>query len=209
MSNGALQRSAVLSALVLLRAVTGFSGDGKAIWDKKQYVSPVNPGQLFLYDTFPKNFSWGVGTGAFQVEGSWKADGRGPSIWDRYVDSHLRGVNSTDRSTDSYVFLEKDLLALDFLGVSFYQFSISWPRLFPNGTVAAVNAKGLQYYRALLDSLVLRNIEPIVTLYHWDLPLTLQEEYGGWKNATMIDLFNDYATYCFQTFGDRVKYQIE
>ncbi|XP_032772755.1 beta-klotho [Rattus rattus] len=208
MSKRALQRSAVLSALVLLRAVTGFSGDGKAIWDKKQYVSPVNPSQLFLYDTFPKNFSWGVGTGAFQVEGSWKADGRGPSIWDRYVDSHLRGVNSTDRSTDSYVFLEKDLLALDFLGVSFYQFSISWPRLFPNGTVAAVNAKGLQYYRALLDSLVLRNIEPIVTLYHWDLPLTLQEEYGGWKNATMIDLFNDYATYCFQTFGDRVKYWI-
>jgi len=119
MSNRALQRSAVLSAFVLLRAVTGFSGDGKAIWDKKQYVSPVNPSQLFLYDTFPKNFSWGVGTGAFQVEGSWKTDGRGPSIWDRYVYSHLRGVNGTDRSTDSYIFLEKDLLALDFLGVSF------------------------------------------------------------------------------------------
>lgn len=208
MSNRALQRSVLLSAFVLLRAVTGFSGDRSAIWTQKQYVSPVNASQLFLYDTFPKNFFWGVGTGAFQVEGSWQTDGRGPSVWDQFIFTHLRDVNITDKSADSYLFLEKDLLALDFLGVSFYQFSISWPRLFPHGTVAAVNAKGLQYYNALLDSLILRNIEPVVTLYHWDLPLALQEEYGGWKNATMIELFNDYATYCFQTFGDRVKYWI-
>ncbi|CAH6891576.1 Klb [Phodopus roborovskii] len=208
MSIRTLQRSAVLSAFILLRAVSGFSGDGKAIWAKNQYVSPVNASQLFLYDTFPKNFFWGVGTGAFQVEGSWQADERGPSIWDHFIYTYLRDVSSIDKSADSYVFLEKDLLALDFLGVSFYQFSISWPRLFPDGTVAAVNAKGLQYYNELLDSLILRNIEPVVTLYHWDLPLALQEDYGGWKNAIMIELFNDYATYCFQTFGDRVKYWI-
>ncbi|XP_055480278.1 beta-klotho [Psammomys obesus] len=208
MSNRALRRSVLLSAFVLLRAVTGLSGDGKAMWVKKHYVSPVNASQLFLYDTFPKNFFWGVGTGAFQVEGSRQTDGRGPSIWDRFVHARLKGVNSTERSADSYVFLEKDLTALDFLGVSFYQFSISWPRLFPSGTVGAVNKKGLQHYNVLLDALLLRGIEPVVTLYHWDLPLALQEEYGGWKNATMVDLFNDYATFCFQTFGDRVKYWI-
>ncbi|XP_023080454.2 beta-klotho isoform X1 [Piliocolobus tephrosceles] len=208
MSNGGLQRSVILSALILLRAVTGLSGDGRAIWSKNPNFTPVNESQLFLYDTFPKNFFWGVGTGALQVEGSWKKDGKGPSIWDHFVHTHLKNVSSTNGSSDSYIFLEKDLSALDFIGVSFYQFSISWPRLFPDGIVTVANAKGLQYYNALLDSLVLRNIEPIVTLYHWDLPLALQEKYGGWKNDTIIDIFNDYATYCFQTFGDRVKYWI-
>ncbi|XP_029419437.1 beta-klotho isoform X3 [Nannospalax galili] len=208
MSNGALLRCVVLSTFILLRAVTGFSGDGRAIWAKNPHLSPVNASQLFLYDTFPKNFFWGVGTGAFQVEGSWKTDGKGPSIWDHFIQTHLRNVNSMGGSSDSYLFLEKDLSALDFIGVSFYQFSISWPRLFPDGIVTVVNAKGLQYYNVLLDALALRNIEPVVTLYHWDLPLALQEKYGGWKNATMVDIFNDYATYCFQTFGDRVKYWI-
>ncbi|XP_053434122.1 beta-klotho [Nycticebus coucang] len=208
MSNGGLQRSVILSAFLVLRAVTGFSGDGRAIWSKNPNSSPVNESQLFLYDTFPKNFFWGVGTGAFQVEGSGKEDGKGPSIWDRFIHTHLKNVNNRNGSSDSYIFLEKDLSALDFIGVSFYQFSISWPRLFPDGIVGAVNIKGLRYYNTLLDALVLRNIEPVVTLYHWDLPLALQEEYGGWKNDTIIDIFNDYATYCFQTFGDRVKYWI-
>ncbi|KAF6130630.1 klotho beta [Phyllostomus discolor] len=208
MSSGALRRSVILSAFVLLRAVAGYSGDGRAIWSNNTHFSPVNESQLFLYDTFPENFFWGVGTAAFQVEGSWNTDGKGPSIWDQFTQTHLKNVNSTNSSSDSYIFLDKDLLALDFIGVSFYHFSISWPRLFPDGIVAVANAKGLQYYNALLDALVLRNIEPIVTLYHWDLPLALQEKYGGWKNETIIDIFNDYATYCFQTFGDRVKYWI-
>ena len=73
MSSGGLQRSVILSAIILLRAVTGFSGDGRTIWSKNPNFSPVNESQLFLYDTFPKNFFWGVGTGAFQVEGNWKA----------------------------------------------------------------------------------------------------------------------------------------
>ncbi|XP_035968013.1 beta-klotho [Halichoerus grypus] len=208
MCNCGLQRSVILSAFILLRAVTGFSGDGRAIWSKTPHFSPVNESQLFLYDTFPKNFFWGVGTGAFQVEGNWKTDGKGPSIWDHFIQTHLQNVNSTNSSSDSYIFLEKDLSALDFIGVSFYQFSISWPRLFPDGIAAVANAKGLQYYNTLLDALVLRNIEPVVTLYHWDLPLALQEKYGGWKNETITDIFNDYATYCFQMFGDRVKYWI-
>ncbi|XP_004703404.3 LOW QUALITY PROTEIN: beta-klotho [Echinops telfairi] len=208
MSSGELRGSVLLSAWILLRAVTGFSGDGRAVWAKSPPLSPVNQSQLFLYDTFPPNFLWGVGTGAFQVEGSWAQDGKGPSIWDEFVRTYPTTVNGTQAASDSYLFLEKDFSALDFLGVSFYHFSISWPRLFPDGVVAVANAQGLRYYNALLDQLVLRNVAPVVTLYHWDLPLALQENYGGWKNESIVELFNDYATYCFQMFGDRVKYWI-
>uniref|UniRef100_A0A8D0GTF1 Klotho beta n=1 Tax=Sphenodon punctatus TaxID=8508 RepID=A0A8D0GTF1_SPHPU len=195
-------------ACVLIRTVTGFAGEGRSVWKKDSNFSPVNATQMFLYGTFPPKFLWGVGTGAFEVEGSWRKDGKGPSIWDNFIHSELRDEASMDDSSDSYTFLEKDLSALDFLGVTFYQFSISWPRLFPTGMVATVNEKGLHYYNTLIDSLVHRKIEPIVTLYHWDLPLALQEKYGGWKNESIINIFNDYATFCFQTFGNRVKYWI-
>ncbi|XP_038609243.1 beta-klotho [Tachyglossus aculeatus] len=190
---------------LLLRAVLGSPGDPGSVWHKDPDSSPVDETQMFLYDTFPANFLWGVGTGAFPVEGSWSEDGKGPSIWDRFVRSDLDGLGG---SGDSYVFPDKDLSALDFLGVSLYQFSISWPRLFPDGTASTVNERGRRYYDALLDSLARRNIEPLVTLYHWDMPLALQEAYGGWKNESVIELFNDYATYCFRTFGDRVRYWI-
>ncbi|XP_042534196.1 beta-klotho [Dipodomys spectabilis] len=212
MSRGALRGPAVTlwAWMVLLRAPAGVSGDGSEVWSSHPRASPVNATQLFLYDTFPTNFSWGVGTAAVQVEGSRAEDGKGPSIWDGFLRAPRPGVpgGGAPPSSDSYLFLEKDLWALEFLGVSLYQFSISWPRLFPDGTVAAVNVKGLRYYERLLDSLRLRRVEPVVTLYHWDLPLPLQERYGGWKNGSMVDFFNDYATYCFQTFGDRVKYWI-
>ncbi|XP_021141704.2 beta-klotho [Columba livia] len=203
-----LERSLAFWTLVFIRIVTGLAGEGRSVWKKDPHFSLVSETQMFLYDTFPKEFLWGVGTGAFQVEGGWKKDGKGFSVWDRFIHSELRDADSTDASSDSYTLLDKDMAALDFLGVTFYQFSISWSRLFPTGVVAAPNEKGLQYYNTLIDSLLYRNIDPMVTLYHWDLPLMLQEEYGGWKNESVIDIFNDYATFCFQTFGDRVKYWI-
>ncbi|NXK52382.1 KLOTB protein, partial [Chauna torquata] len=203
-----LKRFVAFWTLVFIRIVTGLAGEGRSVWKKDSNSSPVSERQMFLYDTFPKEFLWGVGTGAFQVEGSWRKDGKGSSIWDHFIHAEFRDADSADVSSDSYILLDKDLSALDFLGVTFYQFSISWSRLFPTGLVAAPNEKGLQYYNTLIDSLVYRNIDPVVTLYHWDLPLTLQEQYGGWKNESVIDIFNDYATFCFQTFGDRVKYWI-
>ncbi|NWH50448.1 KLOTB protein, partial [Fregata magnificens] len=203
-----LERFVAFWTLVFIRIVTGLAGEGRSVWKKDPHFSPVSETQMFLYDTFPKEFLWGVGTGAFQVEGSWRTDGKGFSVWDRFIDSEFRDADSTDASSDSYTLLDKDLSALDFLGVTFYQFSISWSRLFPTGVVAAPNEKGVQYYNTLIDSLLYRNIDPVVTLYHWDLPLMLQEKYGGWKNESVIDIFNDYATFCFQTFGDRVKYWI-
>lgn len=203
-----LKRFVAFWTLVFIRTVAGLAGEGRSVWKKDPNSSPVSEKHMFLYDTFPTEFLWGVGTGAFQVEGSWRKDERGPSVWDRFIHAELRDTDSADVSSDSYTLLDKDVSALDFLGVTFYQFSISWSRLFPTGVVAAPNKKGLQYYNALIDSLIYRNIDPVVTLYHWDLPLTLQEQYGGWKNESVIDIFNDYATFCFQTFGDRVKYWI-
>ncbi|XP_006029303.1 beta-klotho [Alligator sinensis] len=203
-----LKRSVTFWTLVFIRTVTGLAGDGRSVWKKDLSLSPVSGTQMFLYDTFPKEFLWGVGTGAFQVEGSWRKDGKGPSIWDHFIHSEFTDAANTAGSSDSYAFLDKDLSALDFLGVTFYQFSISWPRLFPTGMVATPNEKGLQYYSSLINALVHKNIKPIVTLYHWDLPLTLQEKYGGWKNESLIEIFSDYATFCFQTFGDRVKHWI-
>ncbi|NXH16447.1 KLOTB protein, partial [Bucco capensis] len=203
-----LKRSVAFWTLVLIRIVIGLAGEGRSVWKKDPHFSPVSETQMFLYDTFPKDFLWGVGTGAFQVEGNWRKDGKGSSIWDRFIHSDFRDIDGTDVSSNSYTLLDKDLSALDFLGVTFYQFSISWSRLFPTGVVEAPNEKGLQYYNTLIDSLLDRNIDPMVTLYHWDLPLMLQEKYGGWQNESVIDIFNEYATFCFQTFGDRVKYWI-
>ncbi|NXY87827.1 KLOTB protein, partial [Alcedo cyanopectus] len=203
-----LQTAVAFWTFFFIRIVAGLAGEGRSVWKKDLHFSPVSATQMFLYDTFPRGFLWGVGTGAFQVEGSWRKDRTGSSIWDHFIHSELRDADSTDSSSDSYNLLDKDLSALDFLGVTFYQFSISWSRLFPTGVVAVPSEKGLQYYNSLIDSLLYRNIDPVVTLYHWDLPLMLQEKYGGWQNASVIDIFNDYATFCFQTFGDRVKYWI-
>ncbi|XP_013928531.1 PREDICTED: beta-klotho [Thamnophis sirtalis] len=197
-----------LWAFVFIHSLSGFRRDGISFWEKDPHLSPVNETQLFLHDTFPPSFLWGVGTSAFQVEGSQQKDGRGPSIWEHFLRSSLRYPYRTEDWGDSYTSLEKDLAALSFFNVSSYHFSISWPRLFPSGMVAAVNQKGLGYYNRLLDALVRKGIEPIVTLYHWDLPWELQERYGGWESDSLVDVFNDYATFCFQAFGDRVKYWI-
>ncbi|XP_006011275.1 beta-klotho [Latimeria chalumnae] len=202
-----LRRLLTLIIMIFVGSVNGDLGEGRAVWKKLSSFNPVNETQLFLYDTFPKDFLWGVGTAAFQVEGAWDKDGKSPSIWDHFVHSQFyRFANVTaDASSNSYRFLDKDLSAMELLGVKFYRFSISWTRLFSEGTP---NKKGLRYYNTLIDSLIKKKIQPVVTLYHWDLPLTLQQKYGGWKSELLIDLFHDYSTLCFETFGDRVKYWI-
>ncbi|XP_043918871.1 beta-klotho [Protopterus annectens] len=195
-----------LFVLIFIGAAFGDLGEGKSVWKKFNPLVPVDESQLFVYNTFPKDFLWGVGSSAFQTEGSWDRDGRGPSIWDNFT--HNIGETTGTDTGDSYIFFEKDITALQELGVSYYQFSISWTRLFPDGIANNFNIEGLQYYNALISSLLDRKIMPVVTLYHWDLPLYIHEKYGGWKNESIIDLFNDYATFCFHMFGDRVKYWI-
>ncbi|XP_072173496.1 lactase/phlorizin hydrolase-like [Diadema setosum] len=156
--------------------------------------------------TFPSDFAWGSATSAYQIEGGWNEDGKGESIWDRFA--HTPGKIANDQTgdvaCDSYHKYAEDVQLVKAIGLSHYRFSISWPRILPDGTISNINQAGLDYYSDLIDELIANDIEPVVTLYHWDLPQALQD-YGGWENDTLADLFNDYADLCFQTYGSRVK----
>jgi beta-glucosidase len=143
---------------------------------------------------FPDNFLWGVATSAYQIEGAVTADGRGPSVWDTF--SHQPGTivhgDTGDIAADHYHRVEEDLDLLVQLGIRAYRFSIAWTRVLPEGTTAAVNRAGIDFYRRLLEGLRERGIEPLVTLYHWDLPQALDEA-GGWLNRDTASHFADYA----------------
>uniref|UniRef100_A0A5F5Q3Y0 Cytosolic beta-glucosidase n=2 Tax=Equus caballus TaxID=9796 RepID=A0A5F5Q3Y0_HORSE len=166
----------------------------------------------FYYGTFPLGFSWGVGSSAFQTEGAWDQDGKGPSIWD--VFTHRRkgkvlGDETADVACNGYYKVQEDIALLRELHVSHYRFSLSWPRLLPTGVRAdQVNEKGIKFYSEFIDALLRSNITPVVTLHHWDLPQPLQVKYGGWQNVSTADYFSDYANLCFEVFGDRVKHWV-
>jgi len=155
---------------------------------------------------FPQNFYWGVATASYQIEGSDLEDGKGPSIWTDF--SHKKGTiidgKNGDTACNSYNKYTEDLKLLSDLGINSYRFSISWSRIFPDGR-GKVNQKGMDYYSKIIDSLLERNITPFVTLYHWDLPLTLQERINGWESRDMVGYFGDYSQFLFENFGDRVK----
>ncbi|MEV5891198.1 GH1 family beta-glucosidase [Nonomuraea fuscirosea] len=154
---------------------------------------------------FPENFVWGTATAAYQVEGAWNEDGRGPSIWDTF--SHTPGLvalgDTGDVACDHYHRLEEDLDLLGALGVGAYRFSISWPRVQPGGR-GAVNAPGLDFYQRLVDGLLARDIAPVATLYHWDLPQEL-EDAGGWPERDTAARFAEYARLMGEALGDRVR----
>ncbi|KAM4040060.1 lactase-like protein [Anomaloglossus baeobatrachus] len=180
-------------------------------WGQEEFQWTQTERGSFYYGTFPPAFTWGVGSSAYQTEGAWDKDGKGQSIWDAFT--HKKGktfMNQTaDSSCDGYYKVKEDIELLKELKVSHYRLSISWPRLIPTGIKAeSVNEKGIKYYSDLINVLLENKITPVVTLYHWDLPQTLQEKFGGWQNITMISYFNDYANLCFEKFGDRVKYWI-
>ncbi|MEQ2168272.1 hypothetical protein GOODEAATRI_012665 [Goodea atripinnis] len=185
------------------------SGDGRSIWERPK-SSPITKDQLFLQDTFPPGFLWASGTSAFQTEGAWNQDGKGISIWDHFTHSSVSDRfqrETADVASDSYNCWEEDVEALGYLAVRSYSFSLSWPRLFPDGNATGEpNAAAVDHYSRLIEKLLEKKIEPIVTLYHWDLPQVFQDQYGGWKNDTLVEHFEQYAAFCFHTFGSRVKY---
>ncbi|XP_025944747.1 lactase-phlorizin hydrolase [Apteryx rowi] len=178
----------------------------KVVWEKFSSQTKFER-DMYFYGTFPEDFMWGVSTSAYQIEGGWDADGKGPSIWDTFthVPGNINNNDTGDIACDSYNKVEEDLYLLRALGVKNYRFSLSWPRIFPNGRNNSINSHGVDYYNRLINGLVARNITPMVTLYHWDLPQALQD-IGGWENSTLIELFDSFADFCFQTFGDRVKF---
>ncbi|XP_009305920.1 beta-klotho [Danio rerio] len=191
--------SSVSFALLLISVCPSESllqGDSSSVWLQRLNGTHQQTG------VFPRGFLWGIGSSAFPTEGSWDADGKGASIWDHFTLQSPAGASS-----DSYIQWEEDLKAVQFLGVDFYSFSLSWPRLFPDLTLNP-NPAGVEHYRRLIRKLKELNVEPVVTLFHWDLPQVLQERLGGWLNSSMVGVFADYAEFCFRTFGDEVRFWI-
>jgi beta-glucosidase len=158
--------------------------------------------------TFPKGFVWGVATAAYQIEGAWNEDGKGESIWDRF--SHTPGKvangDTGDVACDHYHRWREDVALMKELGLHAYRFSVSWPRLLPEGR-DRVNVAGLDFYSRLVDALLEAEIEPFITLYHWDLPQALQD-HGGWPTRTTAEAFVEYADMATRKLGDRVKHWI-
>ncbi|WIK66309.1 glycoside hydrolase family 1 protein [Globicatella sanguinis] len=155
------------------------------------------------------DFLWGSASAAYQIEGAWNEDGKSPSVWDEYVripGTTFKGTTG-DVAVDHYHRYKEDVALMAEMGIKAYRFSIAWTRILPNGR-GKVNEAGIKFYSDLIDELIKNDIEPLVTLYHWDLPQCLMDEYGGWEDRQIIDDFNEYASVLFERFGDRVKYWI-
>lgn len=157
---------------------------------------------------FPDGFIWGAATSAYQIEGAWNEDGKGPSIWDTFcrIPGKIRNGDTGDVAADHYHRWEEDVEIMAELGLKAYRFSIAWTRIFPEGT-GEVNRKGLDFYSRLVDKLLAHGIEPFVNLYHWDLPQALQDK-GGWPNRDTVYAFAHYAETVARELGDRVSFWI-
>lgn len=159
-----------------------------------------------MYLKFPDQFVWGSATAAYQIEGAAFEDGKGPSIWDTF--SHIPGkIDSGDNGDigcDHYHRVKEDISIMKKMGIKSYRFSIAWSRVLPKGK-GEINEQGIAFYSELIDRLLENDIEPIITLYHWDLPQALQDAYGGWANRQITEDFVTYASLMFERFGDRVK----
>lgn len=155
----------------------------------------------------PDGFHWGVATSAYQIEGAWDEDGKGVSIWDTFAHTpgNIKNGDTGDVANDHYHRYKEDVALMKEIGATAYRFSISWPRIFPEGT-GEPNQKGLDFYKQLTDELQSAGIEPFATLYHWDLPQTLQDAHGGWQSKETAEAFANYAGYVSGQLGDRVKH---
>jgi beta-glucosidase len=153
----------------------------------------------------PPDFTWGVATAAYQIEGAVDEDGRRPSIWDTFsqVPGAIDNADTGDVACDHYHRWPEDVALMRRLGVQAYRFSVAWPRVIPDG-VGRINAAGLAYYDRLVDALLEADIRPLVTLYHWDLPQALQDR-GGWPERATAEALADYATVVAAALGDRVS----
>jgi len=154
---------------------------------------------------FPKGFLWGAATSAYQVEGSPLADGAGPSIWQRFAHTPgmMKNGDTGDVACDHYRRYREDVALMKDLGLKAYRFSVSWSRVLPEGT-GRVNKAGLGFYERLVDALLEAGIQPVPTLYHWDLPAALDDR-GGWLNRDIANWFADYGRVMFKALDDRVK----
>jgi len=166
----------------------------------------AHPVSIPVSRTFPTGFFWGVATSAYQIEGAWNADGKRPSIWDTYAHTpgKIRDGSNGNVANDHYHRYKEDVSLMHSIGAKAYRFSISWPRIFPAGT-GQPNSRGLDFYSRLTAELLANGVEPFATLYHWDLPQTLQDK-GGWQSRDTTKAFGDYAGYVAEKLSDRVRH---
>ena len=155
--------------------------------------------------SFPDGFLWGAATSSYQIEGAANEDGRGASIWDLFskTPGNVANGDTGEIANDHYHRFPQDIAVMKEIGLQGYRFSFAWPRMFPNGD-GAREERGFAFYDRLIDGLLEAGIEPLATLYHWDLPQALQDK-GGWVNREIVDRFTDYSTSVVERFGDRVK----
>ncbi|KAJ0171321.1 hypothetical protein K1T71_012871 [Dendrolimus kikuchii] len=156
---------------------------------------------------FPPSFKFGAASSSYQIEGGWNASDKTPNIWDKFTHDNpniIKNGDNGDVACDSYNLWERDIEMASELGLQFYRFSISWTRLLPNGYPNCVSENGIRYYDNLINGLLEKGIEPIVTIYHWELPQRFQD-LGGWTNSLVSDWLADYARVVFSLYSDRVK----
>ena len=157
----------------------------------------------------PENFLWGSASAAYQVEGAYLEGGKGITNWDKFVRIEGKTFKNTtgDIAVDHYHRFKEDVRLMAEMGLKTYRFSIAWARVIPDGN-GEVNEEGLKFYEELIDECLKYNIEPMVTIFHWDLPQALVDEYGGFENRRIVDDFVRYAMVLFERFGSKVKYWI-
>ncbi len=158
-----------------------------------------------LFRSFGEDFLWGTATAAYQTEGAWNEDGRGPSVWDAFSQTgRIKNGDNGKVATDFYHQFEQDIRLAKEMNFKVFRFSISWSRILPKGT-GEINIKGIEFYHRVIDECLRQGLQPWVTLYHWDLPLCLHDK-GGWANREVIDWFKEYTALCAREFGAKVKH---
>ncbi|XP_023516390.1 cyanogenic beta-glucosidase-like [Cucurbita pepo subsp. pepo] len=178
----------------------------------KADVAPRRPIDVVRRSSFSKNFVFGSASAAYQFEGAAFEDSKGPSIWDNFTHQHPEKIydhSNGDVALDQYHRYKEDVAILKKMGFNAYRFSIAWSRVLPKGKLSGgVNKKGIEYYNNLINELLRNGIQPFVTLFHWDTPQALEDEYGGFLGRQIVNDYRDYAELCFKEFGDRVKHWI-
>jgi beta-glucosidase len=201
-----MNRRRFLNSLATAGGAALLAGSGLRVEpaQSQQQIPGAIPAAEISSAHFPEGFLWGMATASYQVEGAWNIDGKGESIWDRY--SHtvgkIKGGGTGDVACDQYHLYPQDIALLKSLNLKSYRFSISWARIQPAGTGAA-NQKGIDHYSRLVDALLAAGIRPFCTMYHWDLPQTLEDR-GGWPNRDLAGYFAEYAEILAKNLGDRV-----
>ena len=161
---------------------------------------------MYTKADFGEDFTWGVSTAAYQIEGAHNIDGKGPSIWDTFSQQKKKIIDDHNGNVacNFYNNYAEDIALMHKMNIANFRFSISWSRILPNGT-GAVNYQGINFYNRVINYCLELGIEPWITLYHWDLPQILQQK-GGWVNRDIIEWFSNFVACCVNNFGDRVKH---